>query len=151
MAKVTTRTYILNMKDGSRQKITVPTTWRVTFGALYPGKDLNSGKSAMRFYEKTKDNQRMVVTEVESFRDSSVEIEIEVVRSSDQAAKVQTPAGEKTVIMRGEVREWVDPDDPKQTSSEVQFLRPGASDQKLLSGFAEQAEAAALSKHPFKR
>lgn len=119
----TKKTYILTMKDGSRQKITVPADWKVTFGALYPGKELNSGRSAIRFWEGNKDNQRAVFTDVEAFRDTDIGIEVETVRTHEQGIQAHTDLGEKTIVVRGEVREWVNPDDPKACKAAPEFLR----------------------------
>lgn len=124
MSKTTdNKTYILTMKDGERQKVTVPADWKVSFGAMYPGKEGNSGRSAMRFWEGNKENQRAVFTDVESFRDDSIGIEVERVKTHEQGIQAHTELGDKTIIVRGEVREWINPDDPKAMQADPQFLR----------------------------
>lgn len=117
------KTYILEMKDGTRQKITVPKEWKVSFGALFPGKDLNSGRSAMRFWEGNKENQRAVFTDVESFRDTDIGIEVERTQVTEQGITAKTELGDKHIVVRGEVKEWVNPDDPKAAKADPQFLR----------------------------
>lgn len=117
------KTYILNMKDGTRQKVTVPADWKVTFGALYPGKDHNSGRLGLRFWEgSSKDNQRAVIADVESFRDTSIQIEEERVRIHEEGVNAETPLGKKHIIVRGEIKEWVNPDDPKAAKADPEFL-----------------------------
>lgn len=119
------RIYVLNMKDGTKQKITIPATWRLTFGPLVPGsKDGNlngAGALVLRIYEGSKENQRAVFTGVESWRDTQdLAIEVEQVQTKAQAAYVDIPGeGKKEVVANMEVRQWVDPDKP--TTARVEF------------------------------
>lgn len=112
------RTYVLNMKDGTKQKVTIPGNWKLTFGPLVPGsKDGNmngAGALVLRIYEGSKENQRAVFTGVESWRDTAeLEIEVEQVQTKAQAAFVDIPGeGRKEVVANMEVRQWVDPDKP---------------------------------------
>lgn len=112
------RTYILNMKDGTKQKITVPGSWKLSFGPLVPGsKDgaMNSRDAlVLRIWEGNKENQRAVFTGVESWRDTEeLELQIEQVQTKQQMARVDIPGeGQKDVIAQMEVRQWVDPDKP---------------------------------------
>jgi hypothetical protein len=120
------RTYILNMRDGSKQKITVPAGWRLTFGPLVPGsKDSGTnGRDALvlRVYEGNKDNQRAVFTGVESWRDTrDLEIQVEQVQRKQQMARVDIPGeGNQDVAVQMETRHWVDPDKPVTPRSELQ-------------------------------
>lgn len=122
------RTYILNMRDGTKQKITIPVGWRLTFGPLVPGsKDgTTNGRDALvlRVYEGTKDNQRAVFTGVESWRDTKdLQIEVEQVQQKQQMARVDIPGeGQQDVAVRMETRHWVDPDKPVTPRSE--FAQP---------------------------
>lgn len=120
-------TYILNMKDGSRQKFTVPASWKVTFGALFPSKDANNGRTALRFWEGSKDSghQRAVIADVDSYRDESLNIQVEVTRSQDQVGRVEVPGGEKQVIMRAEVKEWIHPDRPETAGKDFKIMGTG--------------------------
>lgn len=113
-------TYLLEMKDGSKKKITVPSEWRVTFGALYPGKEANHSKTGLRFYSGNK--QHAVFTEVESFRDMSIQIEEENIKKQQETFYKDTPDGKKSFVVEGTVREWVNPDAPGATSSQ-EFLK----------------------------
>lgn len=128
MATSEKRTYILNMKDGTKQKITVPQNWKLTFGPLVPGSKDGSMNSrdalVLRIYEGNKDNQRAVFTGVESWRDTmDLEIQVERVQSKQQAARVDIPGeGQKDVIANMEVRQWVDPDKPVQPAVEFGAL-----------------------------
>lgn len=118
------RTYILNMKDGTKQKITVPSAWKLTFGPLTPGSkehSMNSsGALVLRIYEGNKDNQRAVFTGVESWRDTQdLSIEVEQVQSKQQMARVDIPGeGQKDVACNMEIRQWVNPDSPVQPAVE---------------------------------
>lgn len=122
------RTYILNMKDGTKQKITIPGNWKMTFGPLVPGsKDFNhnsAGALVLRIYEGNKDNQRAVFTGVESWRDTSeLAIEVEQVQEKQQMASVDIPGeGKKDVAVRMETRQWIDPDKPMYARTEFGTL-----------------------------
>lgn len=119
MASSEKRTYVLNMRDGTKQKITIPGNWKLTFGPLTPGsKDAglnSSGALVLRIYEGNKDNQRAVFTGVESWRDTA-ELEIQVEKVDHQAQSVRVTVegqGDKIVQANMEVRQWVNPDEPK--------------------------------------
>lgn len=114
------RTYVLNMTDGTKQKITVPADWKLTFGPLVPGSKGESGHNGrealvLRIYEGNKDNQRAVFVGVQSWRDTQdLSIEVEKVDHQQQAVKVSVEGqGEKIVQANMEVRQWIDPDQPQ--------------------------------------
>lgn len=131
MATDQKRTYILNMRDGSKQKIKLPPNWKLTFGPLVPGSKDGSvnGREALvlRIYEGNKDNQRAVFTGVESWRDTQdLEIEVEQVQTKQQMARVDIPGeGAKDIVAQMEVRQWVNPDKPVQPSVEFGDLGNG--------------------------
>jgi hypothetical protein len=107
-------TYLLLMNDGTRQKITCPTEWTVTFGPLMPGsqnKDYNSHKSiALRVRDGQR--QKAVFTNVESFRDMSMAIEAEVSKTKEETFFREEDGEKKQVIVQGSIKEWVNPDAP---------------------------------------
>lgn len=119
------RTYILNMKDGTKQKISIPGNWKLTFGPLVPGSKGDTGHNGvgalvLRVYEGNKDNQRAVFTGVESWRDTQeLDIEVEQVQEKQQMASVDIPGeGKKDVAVRMETRQWVNPDKPASARTE---------------------------------
>jgi hypothetical protein len=115
-----TKTYYIEREGGNDQRVTVPAHWKVTFGPLNPGAKnaaYDQGKPALRFWE-TKDLQRMVVTNVKSFRDESIVIEEKRTSVKQQVLRKQTPAGEKEVIVEARVEEWVNPDKPVEAGPE---------------------------------
>jgi hypothetical protein len=107
-------TYLLLMNDGTRQKITCPTEWTVTFGPLMPGsqnKDYNSHKSiALRIRDGQR--QKAVFTNVESFRDMSMAIETEVTKTKEETFYRDEDGEKKQVIVQGAIKEWTNPDAP---------------------------------------
>jgi len=103
-------TYIITKRDDTRLKITVPTSWKVTFGLFAPGSQSNGGKSALRFYEGSKENQRAVFMDVESFRDASITIEEEISKTQDEMLSKETPEGLKHFVVSATVKEWRNPD-----------------------------------------
>lgn len=110
--KEETTTYLLYMKDGSQKKVTVPSSWKVTFGALYPGKEANHGKTGLRFYSGT-NKQHAVFTEVESFRDASIKFEERVTTSKEETFYKGDGEQRKAVVVEGQVHEWINPDEPR--------------------------------------
>lgn len=104
-------TYLLMMKDGTKQKVTVPSHWKVTFGNLTPGNNgHNASPVSIRFYDGV--HQKAVFTNLESFRDLSIGIEEEVVKTQAETFYKDTPQGKRQVVMEGTVREWRNPDAP---------------------------------------
>lgn len=113
-------TYIVQRKGGKDQKITVPSSWKVTFGPLVPGsKNFSEGATTpcLRFYE-SQNQQRAVITDVISFRDASIAVEEKRVSVKQQTLHKQTGGGMKDVIVEGRVEEWVNPDAPQQGAPE---------------------------------
>lgn len=110
------KTYLLTMEDGKRKKVTVPASWKVTFGPLVPGgKDTNynsRGALSLRFWEG-KDLQRAVFTGVASFRDQSIGIEEEIIRSEEQVFTKEVDGEERNFVAQAVVREWQNPDAPR--------------------------------------
>lgn len=124
-------TYLLIMKDGTKQKITCPTKWAITFGPLCPGsKDFNgSSATSLRFRDGT--HQKAVFTGVESFRDMSMGIETEVNKTQQETFyKHDDESGEeKQVIVEGTIKEWVNPDAPTSRRTTT----PSSNMPKLLA------------------
>ena len=123
------RTYVLTLKDGDIRKITIPSSWKITFGNVVPyqGKDArhnNEQRIALRLYEGTKDNLRAVFTDVVSFRDISFPVLERRTTVQRQAAQKHTNHGMKDVVVEARVTEWVDPDDDKDDASKPnEFLK----------------------------
>jgi len=68
MAHARVKTFVLLKNDGTQKKISVPETWRMTYGNLIPYMKKNGvpgeTRIALRFYEgKGKDNLRAVFTD----------------------------------------------------------------------------------------
>lgn len=131
MATADKRTYILNMRDGTKQKITVPQNWKLTFGPLVPGSKDGSMNSrdalVLRIYEGNKDNQRAVFTGVESWRDTmDLEIQVEQVSKQQKGVRVDIEGeGEKVIQANMEIRQWVNPDEPRPAKTEFGNIDSG--------------------------
>ena len=116
-------TYLLELTDGSRRKITVPSSWKVTFGPAYIAKNLrvgpNNGQStgtipmALRFYESEK-VQKAIFTNVLNFRDMSIEIEDEIVSTSEKDGYMECDGVRKRTTFQATTKEWVNPDIQKE-------------------------------------
>lgn len=127
MSEPTMTTYLVCRKGGNDQKVTVPSKWKVTFGPLHPGSKSHeaSQTSTLRFYEAA-NRQRMVITDVVSFRDTAIKVEEKRVSTKQQTMYRNVPGGEKAVVVEGRMEEWVDPDKPNQV--EPEFFRIAKSD-----------------------
>lgn len=120
----------LVLRDGKAKRITIPEEWKVTFGPLVPGaKDGTNGSSstALRLWsgKKGAEIQHAVFTNVESFRDMSIEImeEHEDVRQETYVKQ----GDEEGEAIRAEVRvkKWVNPDELKDTRTTATEAAPG--------------------------
>lgn len=117
-------TYLLEMKDGQKKKVTVPTSWKVTFGPVAPGsKEAGyNGHSGLclRFYEGAdagKGKQHAVFVGVESFRDTSIEILEEVVETKRETLVRQGDESGEALVVEATAKTWVNPDAPRSKES----------------------------------
>ena len=78
--EVETRTYEITASHG-KYRVTVPAAWKITFGAIVPGKNggSSSGQYGVRIWE-AENKQRFVMDGVTSFRDTSIPMEKIAVR-----------------------------------------------------------------------
>ena len=128
MAKtIANTTYLLEMKNGSQRKLTVPSSWRVTFGSPAPGKPGSSGfndqnRMAFRLYEKA--SQRACIMDVTAFRDTSIAVQELVTETKTERVRRQTPEGEKDFLVEANIKEWRNPDEPRKAPAEFLALPP---------------------------
>jgi hypothetical protein len=74
------RTYEITFTDRGPIRVTIPETWKITFGQVVPGSKSGGYTSfGLRIWEAT-DKQRAVFANVASFRDLSIEIMVAAVR-----------------------------------------------------------------------
>lgn len=136
MAKVTApdKTFILELANGDVRKLTIPATWKLTFGQLIPHtlRQTNGGSSqvALRIYEGNKENLRAVMTDVVAVRDASIKIVERRTTVERKAAQKRTEHGMKDVMVEARVTEWVDPDagdagDPTKPNEFLQLAQNG--------------------------
>src|SRR3984957_6904587 len=125
------KTYFVQRKNGRDQKVTVPASWKVTFGPLNPGsRNADASHPALRFYEST-NQQRMVITDVLCFRDTSIKGEEKRTSVKQQSMRKNPPQGEKEVVVEGRVEEWVNPDQPQEGAPEFFRLEHKIDDNDL--------------------
>ena len=115
-------TYLLEMKDGTQKKITIPSDWTITFGALVPGSTTNLGKLGLRI--RKGQQQKAVFQDVDSFRDTSIQIEERVTTVKEETFFKGDGDNRKAVVVEGKIHEWVNPDAPRpQKEESVKQLR----------------------------
>lgn len=124
------KVFVLTLKNGNVRKITIPASWKMTFGSLVPysnnrdgHRDPNSGGAALRLYEGNKENLRAVMTDVVSIRDASIEMMEKRTSTQRKAAQKQTPHGMKDVVVEARVTEWVNPDAEDGDDNPNEFLK----------------------------
>jgi len=111
-------TYLIEFESGKRQKITVPSSWKVTFGPVsIRGASSNRSGSglkmpvAIRFYEN-ENRQRAIFTNVVSFRDTSILVEEERVDVQQKDGYLECDGKRKSVNFQAVSKSWVNPDKP---------------------------------------
>jgi hypothetical protein len=109
-----TKTYLIHHKDGSKRRITVPESWKVTFGPATRGnRDKHSNLKmpmALRFYESDA-KQRAIFTDVVSFRDTSIKIEELKEEVQEKDGYMECDGVKKRTTFQAKVRTWVNPDE----------------------------------------
>jgi hypothetical protein len=108
-------TYLIEFKNGKKQKITVPSDWKVTFGPAARGANSDKRKTfdmplALRFYEDEK-KQRAIFTDVQSFRDMSIKIEEEKISIQEKDGYLECDGVKKATIFQAQTKEWINPDE----------------------------------------
>lgn len=117
-----TTTYLLEMSDGTQKRITIPSTWNLTFGALIPGSQSNNGKIGLRVWHAK--SQKAVFTDVVSFRDTSMQLEQRVTTTKHETYYKGNDEAAKAVVVESAAHEWINPDTPKLAqAAEVQQLK----------------------------
>ena len=110
------KTYIIDCKDGTRKRVTVPASWKVTFGPAAAGVNASTERGrlqmpmALRFYESDK-QQRAIFTDVVSFRDSSIKMEEEKFKVQEKDGYMECEGVRKRTTFQAKVREWINPDE----------------------------------------
>lgn len=123
------KTYLIEKEDGTRMKITVPADWKVTFGPAAKGTNhAPSGRQfkmplALRFYE-SETKQRAIFTDVVSFRDLSIPVEVEKTDVQEKDGFTEVDGVRQRTTFQVKTKKWTDPDDisdntPKLPSSEI--------------------------------
>lgn len=120
------KTFILELVNGNTRKITIPATYKLTFGQLVPHtlRETNGATSqvALRIYEGSKENLRAVMTDVVAIRDASIEISEKRTTVQRKVAQKASAQGAKDVVVEARITEWVNPD-AEDTSSPNEFLK----------------------------
>lgn len=125
--------YILELTGGGVRRVTVPASWKLTFGPTIPyaGKGMTSvagGGTALRFYEGNKENLRAVFTDVKAFRDAAMPVMERRTQVQRKVVEKKTPSGTKNVEVEARVTEWVNPDDAEESAEGAKpFLQMIAS------------------------
>lgn len=106
-------TYLIEFENGKKQKITVPSNWKVTFGPAAVGVNAEKYSKkmplALRFYENG-EKQRAIFTDVANFRDMSIKIEEERIDVQQKDGYMECEGRRKRVNFQATSRQWVDPD-----------------------------------------
>lgn len=118
------KTYIMDLSNGRLRRITVPSSWKVTFGPLVPPRESERHERktfALRFYEG-KDQQRAIFTDVLSFRDESLKVEERVTKTKQKMVHKDAPGGKREMMVEARITEWRDPLAPEDGTADSSFL-----------------------------
>jgi hypothetical protein len=122
-----TKTFILELKNGGIREVTIPSTWKLTFGQLIPHtlRETHGASSqvALRIYEGSKENLRAVMTDVVAVRDASMAIREKRTTVQRKVAQKHTTHGAKDVVVEARVTEWVNPDADEDDAPTNEFLK----------------------------
>lgn len=110
-------TYLLDMDDNTQKKITVPAGCTLTYGALIPGSQSNSGRLGLRVWQGKQ--QLAVFTGVQAFRSLNLKIEDRVETRKEETFTKGDGKDAQAVVVATVVHEWVDPDKPKPTGQKM--------------------------------
>jgi hypothetical protein len=107
-------TYLIKHKNGEETQVDVPSSWKVTFGPAVKGSQgpRNGGLQmpmALRFYENDT-KQRAIFTDVESFRDMSINIRVKKKTTQEKDGYMECDGVRKQTRFQAVVEEWVNPD-----------------------------------------
>lgn len=127
------KTYILTLREGGLRKLTIPATWKLTYGSLAPyqkatGYDDRSKTFALRVYEGSEKNLRAVFNDVVAIRDASIEISEKRTSVKRQMVQKATANGARDVQVEARISEWVNPDSEESDSVDNDFLKIGNSE-----------------------
>lgn len=86
MATKDMTTYLVVTTQG-KKKVTVPSSWKVTYGPVSPGSKYGGGDNVLRFYE-AENKQRALFTNVREFRDLSIEVVSQKIEKRRKSAQV---------------------------------------------------------------
>ena len=111
-------TYLITHDNGDERKVTVPSDWKVTFGPAAKGMQRGTGPNnlkiplALRFYE-AETKQRVIFTDVSSFRDMSIKTQILKKSVQQKEGFMECDGERKATTFQATTEEWIDPDKPK--------------------------------------
>lgn len=120
-----TKTYIMDLNNGTVRKVTVPANWKLTFGPTIPysGKgstSIHGGGTALRFYEGNKENLRAAFTDVRAFRDADMPVQERRTQIQKKTIQKDAHGGTKNVEVEARITEWVNPDDVEDSEQAAQ-------------------------------
>lgn len=103
------------MQDGTQKKLVIPADWKITFGALVPGQKESAGKIGLRLWSGAKGNeiQHAVFTNVDSFRDMSIEILEQVEERQTEIYRKEGDESGEAIHADVRVKKWINPDEAK--------------------------------------
>lgn len=116
--RVEIRTLLITKTNGEEIQVDIPATWKVTFGLLAPGKDANSGKVALRIYEK-ETMQRAIFVDVAAFRDMSIPMRVKRVNVQEKDGFVECEGVRKRTTFQAKTSEWVNPDEETENKPKL--------------------------------
>jgi hypothetical protein len=123
------KTLLLICAGGTKRKVTVPADWKITFGAIASKPSEMSRYDGargwcLRIYDGTM--PKVVFTDVISFREESVDVQVMVTRTEQKRMDRETPTGRKQGVAEMRYSEWRNAEDT-DVDGDIRFLEAEAS------------------------
>lgn len=129
-----TTVYALKLKGGGERRLTVPTSYKLTFGPTVPyikhgNGSHGDGTWALRLYDG--DRLKAIFTDVSAFRDVSIQVLEKRTRSKRQTVERNSKYGGRAAVVEATIETWVDPDNPDEANEEEERFLLEASEESL--------------------
>ena len=128
-------TYLIEKEDGTRMTIKIPESWKVTFGPATKGgnRGLGAGTNlkmpmALRFYENDT-KQRAIFTDVVSFRDMSIPVEVEKTDIREKDGFTEVDGDRRRTTFQVKEKRWVNPDKVDETTPKLEGIHSGPTEE----------------------
>lgn len=107
------KTLLMLCAGGTKRKVTIPADYKITFGSIASKPDQLSRYDGargwcLRIYDGTM--VKAVFTDVISFREESIAVQVQVTRTESKRMDRSTPSGKRSGVAEMRYTEWAEAD-----------------------------------------